>query len=380
MKIKFAILVVLCGFALISCSTIESKKYFDRSEENYKLGKFSEAMIDLDSGLAISPNYKTRNFDKGKIFYSLKKYDSAFIYLTDYIDKNPKNASAYYFRSLSRHEQSEYNDIDFSDIHKAMNLEPNNGDYYNYRAELKKVIGQYESALKDLNWAIKLNDLDYRNYHSRALLKFHFLKDTIGGMQDIYKSMEIFPKNPYLISVAGYLYFEQKKYNEAEKCFIEAINIDTTFAHTYYKLGLTRKYFKDFEKSFYYIDKAIKIDYSNDYFYIGRANVNFELGKFKESIVDYDRILEINPFLGDAFYGKGKSLYKLGNYNEAIECLNKSFSLMTSQEDISIAYYYSGLSKMEMKDEIGACQDFTKAKEKGYLEANEKISQYCNKK
>jgi tetratricopeptide (TPR) repeat protein len=49
----------------------------------------------------------------------------------------------------------------------------------------------------------------------------------------------------------------------------------------------------------------------------------YNLGRYEEAIVCYDKLLEINPKDVDALYNKGVALSDLGRYGEAIVCYDK---------------------------------------------------------
>ena len=75
--------------------------------------------------------------------------------------------------------------------------------------------------------------------------------------------------------------------------------------------------------------------------YFNRAYVKCQLQDFNGAIMDYNKAVEINPDLADAFYNKGVLLFYL-------------------------------------KDKLNACQNFSKAGELGLKESYAIIKKYCH--
>lgn len=58
-----------------------------------------------------------------------------------------------------------------------------------------------------------------------------------------------------------------------------------------------------------------------------KADALDELGKYEESIKQYDKIISINEEFSTGYNNKAYVLNKLGRYSEALECINKAISL-----------------------------------------------------
>ena len=63
------------------------------------------------------------------------------------------------------------------------------------------------------------------------------------------------------------------------------------------------------------------------YVYLAIGNTKAELGNLHESIEDYNKAIELNPKLENAYYGRGYAKHDLGNYQGAIEDYNKVIEL-----------------------------------------------------
>lgn len=125
------------------------------------------------------------------------------------------------------------------------------------------------------------------------------------------------------------------------------------------------------------LNEAINLK-SNDYISLcNRALTKLYLGKYDECIKDCKAALEIKPDYSYAFFYHGCALVSLENYKEAIEYFDRTIDMDSTFQR---AYINRGVAKLNIGDNDGACTDFSKAKELGYINALKAIEQYCIKK
>jgi tetratricopeptide (TPR) repeat protein len=66
----------------------------------------------------------------------------------------------------------------------------------------------------------------------------------------------------------------------------------------------------------------------------------------------------------------------LGKYKEALDDFNKAIVM---NSEYASAYYNRGIAKVHLNDKASVCEDFKKAKELGWKNADDAINQNCNK-
>ena len=101
-----------------------------------------------------------------------------------------------------------------------------------------------------------------------------------------------------------------------------------------------------------------------------------KLGDFKEAIEDFNKALIYNPVLDKAFHNRGLARYNLNDFYGAIEDFNHAIEQNTNY--IS-AYRNRGLAELATNNKDAACNDWIHINKSGYSDANDLISQYCNK-
>lgn len=66
-------------------------------------------------------------------------------------------------------------------------------------------------------------------------------------------------------------------------------------------------------------------DIVDDVFY--RGNTLSDQGKYDEAIREYDRVINFNPNIAEAWCNKGVALVNLGKYDAALNALNKAIEI-----------------------------------------------------
>jgi len=98
--------------------------------------------------------------------------------------------------------------------------------------------------------------------------------------------------------------------------------------------------------------------------YHNRAICKIELKQYKEALKDLEMVKKWDPYTKDGIYTLfGKCNFYLGNIDEAKKNVEKAIK---AYPEIYDNFYTRGLIKLKENDKVGACEDFTKAKELGF--------------
>ncbi|MCD6101281.1 MAG: tetratricopeptide repeat protein [Candidatus Marinimicrobia bacterium] len=181
--------------------------------------------------------------------------------------------------------------------------------------------------------------------------------------------------------------YNDAKYTEAEKVYLEAVQMNPNFADSYYLLGMVYVRLGNYKKAREYFSKAIEMKpeegkYKKKYeafvkqlLYEGnqifsRRDYTGALKKFHDAIdlnpeeplayylsavvylkiKDYDKVfeyidksLQLNPEYHKAYLVKGKAYFYKGEYQKAIEVYQKALEIKSdyvdAMENLGIAYY-----------------------------------------
>ena len=176
-----------------------------------------------------------------------------------------------------------------------------------------------------------------------------------------------FPNNYFLHNISGAIFSSKKKYDEAIKCFQNAIKINPYIPEGYYNLGNSLLEMGRYEKSIKYFQKAIKIKPNYIKAHLNLGNVYVKLNDFQNAIAFYEKIIEIDDRNLDAYHKLAilycdickieesqknfKKLLKL-EPNNILNKINQALLLLPiykSKDEINLYrdMFISGLSKLQ---------------------------------
>lgn len=122
------------------------------------------------------------------------------------------------------------------------------------------------------------------------------------------------------------------------------------------------------------LDKIIGLspDFPDAYFYRGFCKL--QQGDFQNSLADFNKNLELNPENMSAVFYRANTKYLIKDFTGAKEDMNK---IIEKNPQIPNGYALRGLCDVELGNKNSGCEDFKKAKELGFPEADSLIKLHC---
>ena len=172
------------------------------------------------------------------------------------------------------------------------------------------------------------------------------LKEQIQSIVDIYKSGNLLeaefltgqlinnnPKVVFLYNLLGLILAEQKKDDQAMKCYEKGIDIDPNYGMIYNNIGLLfykKKTADNIKKAERFYKKAISLDKRIPEPHNNLGNLYDYLDKIRDAIDCYKRAIYINPKFSYAHHNLGSAYVAIGKFNEAKKHFRESIKLNPS--------------------------------------------------
>jgi len=315
-----------------------------------------------------------------------------------------------------------------------------------YKVALKQIdSAQYKEAIKTLQKAVKKNPEMTAAYNKMAFCKMQ-TKDYKGAQKDLQQSLKLAPDNQECLKYLGRAFFYDAKYPEAKKHYDSALkliqedhellvfiadlkiigkdrkgavaSLDEALFHkpnyspSLFKRGIIKCEMVEYNYAFKDLNDGFKESKDTSYtseIYRTRAKAYFEVGNYKASIKDYDKVVEREPKNDDALANRAAAKININDNSGAITDLDKALLLnkknyvaynfrgtaktglkqyeeaikdfdmsIKLKFDYSSAYVNRAAAKMSKKDKKGACTDLEKADQLGSPVAYKLIQQYCS--
>ena len=273
---------------LDSAERKQAEEFFKKGEAFWKEFEISKAIDAFSDALRLYPNYPDALRMRGTVFYMISKYAEAVADFDAFLKITPNNAEILAKRGAA-----------LSGI--AENL-------LETEIERKKANDTAQRSLADFNKAIELNPKEYLyfNWRGKLLFDFSFYKEAIDDFQ---KAIGIESKNPYSYTYLGYAKFADGDGNGISE-INKAIEIEPKFpdayfmrANIYRRLGLLDKALQDY-------GKAIEHNKYNAKYYNGRGMVYFALQEGDAAVADFTRAIGEKNDFGMAYFNRAMTYKK----------------------------------------------------------------------
>lgn len=242
------------------------------------LGDYQGAIDDYTAGLRYAPEDRTFLNNKAIAEVQLKKYDEAEKSFEKLIALHPNYYNGYMSRSQFYLETGDTIKA-LADIDKAISIDKYMSGAYAQRAIIKVLHdADYDSALADMNEALRLDPKEVSYYFNRARIKYH-QDDLQGAMADYDHILQLDPGNTM----------------------------------TYYNRGLLRMQVGERNKAISDFSAVIKAEPDNYFAIYNRALLYDMIGSYSKAIADFNVVLEQYPDFAAGFFARSEAKRKMGD-------------------------------------------------------------------
>ncbi|MBX3445081.1 MAG: tetratricopeptide repeat protein [Planctomyces sp.] len=223
-------------------------------------------------------------------------YSKALPLLTQIINANPKDASAYVKRAAILAENKLLTQA-VADMSRAIALEPDNARHHNTRGYFLLSQQNLDAALQDFNDAIGL-DVNFAQPHNNRGLVRIAKGELEKAVKDFEEALKVDAKYLDAHNNLGYALMRLDRHDEAIASFSNAIEIDPKYVNAWNNRAQARLKADRAEDALTDFTEAIRLAPGNSSYYLGRADAYEKLGRAEESQQDRDHIAWMQELAG----------------------------------------------------------------------------------
>ncbi len=324
-------------------------------------------------------NYFRQGLDK----FNRGDYRSAIEDFNQALQINPEFAEAYKYRAKSRYSKGDYLGA-IKDYSQVLRINPLEAGLYSDRGLLRAHAGDRWGAMQDYNQALQIDANCVHAYLNRSFLRVE-LEDHQGAIADCNEALTINPNLAEAYLNRGLAQYELEDYQGAMEDYNQALQINPDFATAYFNRGVNFVTLGEYQDAIADFNQVLQLNPNDAQAYLNRGYIRLELGDNGGSIEDFDQALTIDPVSAKAFLSQiapnlmdeqeafedenqqliqglivqGNLRYELGNYQEAINAYERVLNLAPNNIE---AYNRRSTARSALGDYEGAMEDLEKAK------------------
>jgi len=347
----------------------KSDYLLQRAEYYIVAKKHTEAINDL---LRVDESNNNRNYKLAQCYSKLNDWQNAESYLKKYLlsankfsENIVKTDSAFIVFKTTKN---------WEDIWKSNWF----NEYENNIAEIYYL--SKKSYPQDIFDLLETSIKKYPNsdelwfWRAKAFLFWNNEKEVLNSYN---KAIEINPDRTDIIELRADLFMKSNKFVKAISDYSTILLKSPTDIYIYYKKALAEiknaqysnaiKDILTYQKYYYKDSKSLNI--------AGKAAYNNK--DLQIAINLFNKSLEINNSSDETYFELGKCYLDENKLDTAFNYFCSAIDINPNNGEY---FYYRGLNYFELKNNIGACSDWEKAKNLDYLQAEQYMLRICNNK
>ncbi|XP_029141993.1 tetratricopeptide repeat protein 6 [Protobothrops mucrosquamatus] len=351
-------LMLLAGTDKCLPNTFESAELYFLMGQCYMEQVFLlEACDAFTSAVRLYPRYADAFYQRGLCRMQLQQA-KCILDFNKTLAIVPRHFQAYISRAAYYGSKGRYSKA-IMNCTEALKIEPCSVRGYLYRGVLKFYNRTYKHAVEDLTKAIKLDKMCTLAYYNRAIA-FQQLKDYEHSLIDYETVLRLETNKDIVLKVLknrALVYIEMKRYDYALKDFAEVAMIEQKNTELLNAIGLCYHRLQKYEEAVESFSKVLKLNPFVLDAYIGRGNAYLEYGHSKgtrQALKDFLTAVHINPVCIKARLCLGYSLQALGKFQKAWTQFSAAIHCDPS---CHIAYDGRAIVCLQMGDIFAAFQD-----------------------
>ena len=325
---------------------VPANDYCANAEKKLKANDYHGALADYNAYIKINENDAAVFLKKREQYSKMTTYEIALADNGRVLEPKVEYALAFYGKAMCEKGLEEKADA-LKDIETAICLDWKMGEAYYERALLKYTKEQKDEQCIDLRMGADMGcekaKIAYEdnfcwnnslNHYKEGVTKYN-IRNFDAAIVDFDIALKLNPDSASTYIKRGQSYYSLAKYDLAIADFNMAIKKDGNKPEAHYSLGLALEAKDEHQKAFDAFSGAIKINANYYDAFLNRAQTCENMSQFASAIYDYTNAIRIKPTNGELYFKRGV------------------------------------LKRDNLNNDKDACDDFCKAADNGFSDADE---------
>jgi tetratricopeptide (TPR) repeat protein len=287
-----------------------------------------------------------------------QRYEASLSDLDRAIELQPGEARYHQWRGLTLQGLERYEEA-VAELTRSLELDGSSGQVYGQRAMVLRMMDRGEETLADLDRAIALEP-ENGWLHLQRGLEHQIAARYEEALADYGRAVELDPEDDVSYRQRGVIHQLAARYEEALSDLDRAIELDPLDGSSFTQRGYTYHLMKRETEAFADLDRAVELEPEDAWVHVFRGVSHADLDRAESALADFDRAIELNPDIPFAFAQRGWLHRTQERYAEAVADLDRALELDQS-DSWAYANHGSALRALERYEE--SLPDFDRALE-----------------
>jgi tetratricopeptide (TPR) repeat protein len=176
-------------------------------------------------------------------------------------------------------------------------------------------------------------------------------------LQHLTALVQAYPDDERAHNLLGLFYFGRQEWPQAAAEFRRSTEINPKFSQPYNQLGYALRFMNDYEGAETAFTTYIQLIPDEPNPYDSYAELLMKTGRFRESIVQYEKALSINPNFANSYIGIGNDYIFLGEPVQARNSFTKLAFIARNDGEKRTAYTWTAISYLHEGDPTKALDE-----------------------
>ena len=333
---KYGIAMDLANRAL-KCLPKKDKEYMGiaydiRGQVQKALGDSLSALSDYERAFKTDGNV-THLFNKCNIYHAQAKFAEVDKEIQRAMAVNKNNAVTWVYAGRNAYAKKNYEKA-LSDYAYAIKLDPQYSSAYSFRADTYMAMQNYKDAAEDVVNALSINN------DSKAFFQLYMLaKEALPILVIQLNAQQAKePKKSDWSYYLGLMYNERGKYLDAENAFKKALEINTFESSDHTKLicrNMSKSLMKlgKYEETLEMTNKCLALDSADVDTWQCRALTYYNMGKKSAAVDAFNSAIRLNPDNAFLYYWRARMYMYSDLLRNALDDINTAISLDETDDD-----------------------------------------------